>query len=175
MVTIWSLPILYENPNQIGKVQLTCSNNNFSRGSKISLQCLHLLMPLLLSMILQCHRISLPKLILRYVSLIYLLFQISTTNIPSNLILWPILDSSIGDKGRRYTLRVCKQPDKKGFSKPSCNVIYPIYDFVSYYCLSKTHLAFAFQFSSIFIPSHFQNVIEDSKWGATRLEEMNAF
>ena len=68
------------------------------------------------------------------------------------------------DQRRRYPLRSHKEPDGFGFSKPSSNVVYPISDFVSYHHLSKAHLGFVVQLSSMSIPSHFQEALEDPKW-----------
>ena len=79
------------------------------------------------------------------------------------------------DQRRRYPLCSHKEPDKFGFSKPSSNVVYPISDFVSYHRLSKAHLGFALQFSSMSIPSHFQEALEDPKWKSAMVEEMKAF
>ena len=59
------------------------------------------------------------------------------------------------DQSRRYHLRSRKEPDRFGFPKPSSNVVHLISDFVSYHRLSKAHLGFALQFSSVSIPSHF--------------------
>ena len=58
------------------------------------------------------------------------------------------------DQSRRYPLRSHKELDSFGFSKPSSNVVYPISNFVSYHWLSKAHLDFALQLSSMSIPSH---------------------
>ena len=74
---------------------------------------------------------------------------------------------------RRYPLRERKVPDRFGFSKTS-NVAYPISNFISYHHLSKANLAFALQLSSIFIPSHFQEALEDPKWKNAMVEEMRA-
>ena len=67
------------------------------------------------------------------------------------------------DRRRRYPLHSHKESDRFGFSKPSSNVVYPISDFVSYHRLSKTHLGFALQLSSMSIPSHFREALEDPK------------
>lgn len=45
---------------------------------------------------------------------------------------------------RRYPLCDHKEPDRLGFSKLSSNVVYPIFDFISYYCLFELHHAFTF-------------------------------
>ena len=74
---------------------------------------------------------------------------------------------------RRYPLRDRKEPDKLSFSKSSSNVAYPISDFVSYHRLSKSHLAFAHQLSSVPIPSHFQEALEDPNWKSAMVEEMH--
>ena len=78
------------------------------------------------------------------------------------------------DQSRRYPLRNHKEPDKLGFLKPSSNVVYPISDFVSYHRLSKAHLGFALQLSSVSIPSHFREALEDLKWKSATVEEMMA-
>ena len=54
-----------------------------------------------------------------------------------------MLNPQVGGQGRRYPIRDRKEPNRLGFSKSSSNVVYPIYDFVSYHCLYKTHIAFA--------------------------------
>ena len=78
------------------------------------------------------------------------------------------------DQRRRYPLRSHKEPNRFGFSKPSSNVAYLISDFVSYHRLSKAHLGFALQLSSMSIPSHFQEAFEDTKWKSAMIEEMKA-
>lgn len=89
-----------------------------------------------------------------------------------------ILDSNPTDlentTGRRYPLRDRKEPDRLGFSKSSSNVVYPISDFISYHRLSKSHIAFALQLSSVSIPSHFQEALGDPKWKSAMVEEMKA-
>ena len=75
------------------------------------------------------------------------------------------------DQHRRYLLHSHKEPDKFGFLKPSSNVVYPISNFVSYHRLSKAHLGFALQLSSMSIPSHFQEALEDPKWKSAMLKK----
>ena len=82
------------------------------------------------------------------------------------------LNPQVGEQGRRYPLHDLKEPNKLGFSKSSSNIVYPISDFVSYHRLSKTHLAFALQLSSLSIPNHFQEAFEDPKWKFAMVEEM---
>ena len=59
-------------------------------------------------------------------------------------------------------------------SKSSSNVVYLIFYFVSYHCLSKTQLAFALQLSSTSIPNCFQEAFEDPKWKSTMVGKMKA-
>ena len=82
------------------------------------------------------------------------------------------LNPQVGEQGRRYPLHDLKEPNKLGFSKSSSNIVYPISDYVSYHRLSKTHLAFALQLSSMSIPNHFQEAFEDPKWKFAMVEEM---
>ncbi|XP_071901935.1 retrovirus-related Pol polyprotein from transposon RE1 isoform X4 [Coffea arabica] len=77
------------------------------------------------------------------------------------------------DQNRRYPLRERKEPDRLGFSKAS-NVSYPISDFISYHRLSKANLTFALQLSSVYVPSHFQEALDDPKWKDAMVEEMMA-
>ncbi|KAJ4706604.1 Retrovirus-related Pol polyprotein from transposon TNT 1-94 [Melia azedarach] len=95
--------------------------------------------------------------------------QISSPLTSENAIL-----NSQSDQGRRYPIRDRKEPDRLGFSKSSSNIVYPISDFVSYHRLSKSHLAFALHLSSISIPSHFQEALENPKWKLAMVEEMKA-
>ena len=94
-------------------------------------------------------------------------------HVPSPLTLEiAILNPQVGDQGRRYPLRDRKEYDKLGFSKLSSNVVYPIYDFISHHCPSKTRLVFALQLSFVFITSHFQEALEDFEWKFAMVEEM---
>lgn len=43
-----------------------------------------------------------------------------------------------------YPFHDRKEPNRLSFSKSSSNVVYPIFDFISYQCLSKFYLIFAF-------------------------------
>lgn len=93
--------------------------------------------------------------------------NIFVPDIPSNpnpvLSTTTILDPLISDQNRRYPLQAHKQLDRLAFSKLSHNIVYPISDLVSYHRLYKTHLAFAFQISSMSLPNHFQEALEDPK------------
>lgn len=44
-------------------------------------------------------------------------------------------------------------------------------DFISYHRLSKTTLTFVLQLSSVSIPSHFQEALEDPKWKDAMVDE----
>lgn len=85
----------------------------------------------------------------------------SEVQISSPLTLENAILNSQSNQGRRYLICDHKELDKLGFSKSSPNVVYHISDFVSYHHLSKTHLAFALQLSSVSIPSHFQEALEN--------------
>jgi hypothetical protein len=77
-----------------------------------------------------------------------------------------ILGSQVRNQDRRYPSRDRRPPDRFGFSPEnfgSSNCVYPISDYVSYHRLSKTHLSFALQLSSMPIPSHFQEALENPK------------
>ena len=68
------------------------------------------------------------------------------------------------DQSRRYPLRSRKVPNRFGFSKPSSNVIYPIRTLSLITGYLRLIFGFSLQLSSMSIPSHFQEALEDPKW-----------
>lgn len=86
----------------------------------------------------------------------------------------PAALDTVDTRDRRYPLRVHNKPDRFGFSKSSSNAIFPINDYISYHRLSKTNLTFALQLSSVSIPNHFQEALDQPKWKSAMVEEMNA-
>jgi transposase InsO family protein len=88
-----------------------------------------------------------------------------------------ISGSQVINQDRRYPSRDRRPPDRFGFSPEnvgSSNCVYPISDYVSYHRLTKTHLSFALQLSSMPIPSHFQEALENPKWKSAMVDEMTA-
>ncbi|BFG28235.1 hypothetical protein CerSpe_145090 [Prunus speciosa] len=77
------------------------------------------------------------------------------------------------DRGRRYPIRDRHPPEKFGFLS-SNNVKYPISNYISYHRLSKSHLTFTQQLSSVFVPNKFQEALDDPKWKSAMVEEMKA-
>lgn len=88
-----------------------------------------------------------------------------------------ILSPHVEDQGRRFPPRDRKASDRFGYSLDRfgfSNSVYPISDSVSYHRPSKTRLSFALQLSSVPIPSHFQEALEDPKWKSAMVDEMKA-
>ena len=52
--------------------------------------------------------------------------------------------------------------------------MHPIFDFVSYHRLSRTHMAFTLQLSPMSIPSYFQEALKDPKCKSAMVDEMKA-
>ncbi|KAI5343597.1 hypothetical protein L3X38_011473 [Prunus dulcis] len=98
------------------------------------------------------------------------LFLLSVqANNSESLSLNPVGDS----QEQRYPSRVRNKPYCFSFSS-SNEVTYPISGYVSYHRLSKTHLAFTLQLSSLSLSNSFQEALEDPKWKSVMAEEMKA-